>query len=596
MKYLLLAVTMLFILSCEKEVLIKQPPQVETSIFQFIGDQIYLEGNVLSNGGFVVQEYGFELKEGDIPSQGTSNVISVRAEGLIDGVGYFNKSIVNTFLANTVYSVRAYLKVNNEVYYGSAISFDGLAKSKPTITDFEPNEGFANDFVKIYGSNFSLNLKVFFDEEEVEIVEQTFDRLIVKVPSYKVSKLINLIVKDGSTTYSIGKKFTLIGPVVTELISGATSSSFTLVGKNFSSMPWRNTVKIGKYLTKVVAATSTSLAINVDTNSILPGAYPITVESDGITSVSSQSYNITSPWVRLRDKPDGGLAYSTSFEINGKIYVCSGYGPTQMERTKQVWEYDIASDSWTRKADFGGGTILEAVGFAINGKGYIGTGYDSNGVTTSDFWEYDPSLDQWTKKAEVPGGSRAGAVGFSFNGKGYVGLGRKDGSSTSSVKDIWEFDPTTNFWTELPEFDGNGRVGAEGVIFNDKIFIVGGADANSSFEPDTWSFNSSNNIWVNHGLNKFVARGLFNENNKCYIMEVVNNFFFESEIHLIEYNPELNTIVSRDFPIFPAGVTENGARGVPVITTIHNQTIYIGLGPIGGFFDCLNDLWKFKLN
>jgi len=107
---------------------------------------------------------------------------------------------------------------------------------KPTFTDFEPSEGNANDFVKIYGSNFSTNLKVFFDEVEVEIMELTFDRLIVKVPSYKVSKLINVIVKDGATSYSIGKKFNLIGPVVTELIPGTSQSTFTLVGEYFSSI------------------------------------------------------------------------------------------------------------------------------------------------------------------------------------------------------------------------------------------------------------------------------------------------------------------------------------------------------------------------
>jgi len=88
MKHLLFVVSILFILSCEKEILIKPPPQVETNSFQFIGDQIYMEGNVLSNGGFIVQEFGFEIKE-SIPSPGTNNII-VRADGLSDGVGYFN--------------------------------------------------------------------------------------------------------------------------------------------------------------------------------------------------------------------------------------------------------------------------------------------------------------------------------------------------------------------------------------------------------------------------------------------------------------------------------------------------------------------------
>ena len=143
MKYLLLSVSILFLLSCEKEVFIKPPPQVETSSFQFIGNQIYLEGNVLSNGGFNVQEYGFEINE-SVPTTSANNT-KVRADDLSNGIGYFNKIIENTFLANTSYNARAYFKVNNELYYGSTISFDGLAKSKPTFTDFEPSEGNASD-------------------------------------------------------------------------------------------------------------------------------------------------------------------------------------------------------------------------------------------------------------------------------------------------------------------------------------------------------------------------------------------------------------------------------------------------------------------
>jgi len=570
-------------------VFIKRPPNVETISIQFVGNKIYLEGNIVSNGGSIIQEYGFEIK-------GTNNILEIQADGLDEEVGFFNKVIDNIFIEEITYTVAAYIKVNGKIFYGAVFSFDGLAKSKPILISFEPHEGKVNDFVKIYGSNFSSHLKIFFDDLEAEIEEQTFDMILVKVPFYKDTKPVAIIVKDGNSIYSIDGKFNLLGPIVLELLPSSNKERVTIIGKNFSPLPWRNTVKIGRYSTKVEAATTTSLIIKFDFNKILPGSYPISVSSDGILSNLNINYNIASSWGKLKTKPDGGVAYSASFEIDGIIYTCGGYSPTQLVRTSEVWAYDIKGETWTRMTDFPGGSILSAVGFTINGKGYVGTGSGPDGFGTSDFWEYDPSIDQWIKKSNFPGGGREGAVGFAFNGKGYVGLGG-GGGSTRSVRDIWEFNPVNNSWSQLPDFAGDGRVGAKGVIFNNKIFIIGGADANSSFEPDTWSFEPLTNTWVNHGLNKFDSRGVFFDGTKCYILEVVSNFYFEFEMYIREYNPDLNEITNREFPIFPAGTFPGlGVRGVPVITTMHDKTLYIGLGPVGGNFECLDDLWKIKID
>ena len=50
----------------------------------------------------------------------------------------------------------------------------------------------------------------------------------------------------------------------------------------------------------------------------------------------------------------------------------------------------------------------------------------------ADFWEYDPSTNVWTQKADFGGGARSGAVGFSIGSKGYIGTG--------GANDFWEYD------------------------------------------------------------------------------------------------------------------------------------------------------------
>src|SRR5438874_2713322 len=85
-----------------------------------------------------------------------------------------------------------------------------------------------------------------------------------------------------------------------------------------------------------------------------------------------------------------------------------------------------AHNTWTQKANFGGSARFGAVGFSIGIKGYIGTGINGSCCpfnVLKDIWEYDPTTDTWTQKADFGGGLRGWAVGFSIGDKGYVGTG-----------------------------------------------------------------------------------------------------------------------------------------------------------------------------
>lgn len=82
-----------------------------------------------------------------------------------------------------------------------------------------------------------------------------------------------------------------------------------------------------------------------------------------------------------------------------------------------------------------------AVGFSIGNKGYIGTGGD--GINYSkEFWEWDQTTNAWTQKANFEGNAREGALGFSIGNKGYIGIGLGSNSGTLySLNDFWEYNP-----------------------------------------------------------------------------------------------------------------------------------------------------------
>lgn len=112
-------------------------------------------------------------------------------------------------------------------------------------------------------------------------------------------------------------------------------------------------------------------------------------------------------------------------------------------------------------------------GFSINGKGYVGLGRNNNNLQETDFWEYDPTSDSWTQKAQFPGTGRGQAVGFSIGNKGYLGTGFTPTAQISGIYhgDFWEYDPTLDAWTQKANVPDSARTNAVGISLNGKGYL-----------------------------------------------------------------------------------------------------------------------------
>jgi hypothetical protein len=79
-----------------------------------------------------------------------------------------------------------------------------------------------------------------------------------------------------------------------------------------------------------------------------------------------------------------------------------------------------------------------AVTFVADGKGYLTSG--NNGSLLSDCWEYDPSTDIWTEKNsyEYYMSARQRANSFTLGGLPYVLMGQ---SGSGYLDDMWYFEP-----------------------------------------------------------------------------------------------------------------------------------------------------------
>jgi N-acetylneuraminic acid mutarotase len=109
---------------------------------------------------------------------------------------------------------------------------------------------------------------------------------------------------------------------------------------------------------------------------------------------------------------------------------------------KDFYEYNPITDSWTRKNDIPGFGRSFAAGYSIENKGFVSAGSSRSPEFrgyAKDLWQYDPDTDSWVQLPNLPGVARQGPVGFSIGNDGYVGTGYNDTVLGGQLGDIYVF-------------------------------------------------------------------------------------------------------------------------------------------------------------
>ncbi len=194
---------------------------------------------------------------------------------------------------------------------------------------------------------------------------------------------------------------------------------------------------------------------------------------------------------------------------------------------------------WTQKANFPGNARYEAVGFSIGTKGYFGTG--ANFVLSSqpynDFWEWDQSTNVWTQKANVPGSPRYGAASFAIDGKGYVTTGFSV-INGGALNDLLEYDPATNTWVQKANFPGSARYDATGIAVGGYGYLGFGY---SPLKNDFWRYDPSINQWSQKATLPSSARQSLSAFVVYDLIYIVGGFGPSGALSDVwEYNPSTN--------------------------------------------------------
>lgn len=268
---------------------------------------------------------------------------------------------------------------------------------------------------------------------------------------------------------------------------------------------------------------------------------------------------------------------------------------TQSSSLKADWNWHKRTYLLNCKRD-------QACGFSIGNKGYLCSGSDTNNITLNDLWEYDATTNAWTQKANLIGGPRRSAFAFAINGLGYVGGGIADSNTTGTLYgDFYAYDPISNLWTSKANYSstGNNVYRSAATACNGKGYLIGGRNSWSSnssiseYDPttDTWTLKAPfPGVPTSSGGRDGGAA--FAAYNKVYFGTGRDDSFFERDFW--EFDPSTNTWTrKKDFP--------GSGRFCGVGFNIAN-TGFIGLGTDGGFlkdfyyYDAVNDQWNFANN
>jgi N-acetylneuraminic acid mutarotase len=210
--------------------------------------------------------------------------------------------------------------------------------------------------------------------------------------------------------------------------------------------------------------------------------------------LSTGSLFAQAQWIQIDSMKGPAKSVTTSFVLGDTGYVLGGMVDNQF--TRRMYSFKPNQNDWDDEASWGGDLGSgqnrgSAVSFVIGNKAYAGLGQGNTAGFYNDFWEYDPSTETWTQIADYEGNARRGAVGFVIDGKGYVGTGH---TVTGLTNDFYSYDPVTNTWSSIAPFPGTPRKYAVSFTIGNFGFVGLGDDG--VYKNDLWMYIPEFDVWT----------------------------------------------------------------------------------------------------
>jgi N-acetylneuraminic acid mutarotase len=478
-------------------------------------DSAALSAEILETGPLPIIEAGFLLSQDPQPTPETGITFKVSEKGKAGPYSIVAKNLD----ANKKYYYRFYVKNKEQVFWGNTQLFitSGIAikrvsyMNSAVVTDFY--EGGAGNSMTIYGTNFSSKPA----ENILKIGDIVVPVNSVHIPSELDQDAILFFtipqhITAGEFEVSVTRAGqTVKAPELLRILPGkwkrlqdlniglnrTGASAFSLNDKGYIFVPPYLPVKVYQHTPN--ADSWNQLKINTNTyhqfqtafglnGKIYAGAVAATYNNTAQNGYEIQLHAIDPVTGVQEQKQSSPIFYQytnvtiTSFTIGNHAYIGGGdYAINSLGNRvvrKDFYQYTPATDSWTRVADFPGTSTTNAVTFEINGTAYI-VAPTHNYKVLPEVWAYNPETNTWSRKKDFPGQLKYGMTGYTIGQAGYVIGGTVNLFEYSyngpDKRDFWKYDPATDIWQEVANFDGVSSGSGEGMVsfaLNGKAYAV----------------------------------------------------------------------------------------------------------------------------
>ncbi|MCC9138546.1 malectin domain-containing carbohydrate-binding protein [Pontibacter silvestris] len=204
----------------------------------------------------------------------------------------------------------------------------------------------------------------------------------------------------------------------------------------------------------------------------------------------------------------GGVTHAGITTDGTDIYFAGGYisnssGTGQTFGTKQVWRYNVVSDSYTALPDL---PVALAAGQLkyLNGKLHHIGGLNSIRTVNLDthyVLDLDNMAQGWQTLAPLPVG-RHHAGSTVYKGKiYYIGGGQGHDDATVTFKNVDIYDAASNAWSSAADMlvpsgtTGRDHIGSSVIVAGDKIVVLGGLTSHNIRTNLVSAYQPSSNTW-----------------------------------------------------------------------------------------------------
>jgi N-acetylneuraminic acid mutarotase len=437
-----------------------------------------------TTGSSGIEEWGFVWSLSPDPGLTSSRYSQTGSPAL----GSLSANITSDLISGHKYYVRAYAKNSKFLSFGKAVTFNSVGSVLPSITGFSPAEGTGGTQITITGSGFSASPTgnvVKFGHLTASIIASEADHITVVLPENRdISGKVYITVSVSGNILRSAQQFNLTGPNIIGFTPGSVCGGDILAVKadNLDQDPVANSVVVNDLVAELLLLRNDSLYISVPYNSP-EGKSEVSLLAGGMRCFANDSLVVKNPWSSVPNSDSWNNNMETSFAIGD-------YGYVVVEN--QLWRFKNGEFRWHRMADLPGEYRNGTIGFSVGGKGYVCFG-TINGTVLKNVYEYDPETNLWTQKNDFPGAGRFNAVSMVIDSKAYLGLGEALGFV--GLKDFWVYDPQNDSWTSKANFPGPGSINVKGFIVGKKGYLGLGHDPASNYGNDFWEYEPATDAW-----------------------------------------------------------------------------------------------------